>query len=249
MLSAWCTYRMTILRSSSLVRITILTIASVYKTSAEFYAARIKEDRGFGSSNQDLGQNFIRDCIFQTEPFIWSKKHEDNEKESFTLGLWDLDFQNILVNEEGEVTAIIDWEKVSTVPRCVGFSALPKFLQADWTSEYAVPDLAMLSPWKLDAYRKFYADALREACGTDAAAALHTEKSMIYAQIHAMLYGDRTVSFDKEIDVMNKLLLEIPRMRRINLLSFCETLWEEDWTEAKTRLRQGIAKVLDPREG
>ncbi|MBE3043294.1 phosphotransferase [Candidatus Bathyarchaeota archaeon] len=43
--------------------------------------------------------------------------------------LWhsDLSLQNILVNEQGEITAIIDWERVSTMPHWAACE-LPKFL-------------------------------------------------------------------------------------------------------------------------
>jgi aminoglycoside phosphotransferase (APT) family kinase protein len=216
----------------------------IFANSVKFFEARYKER--CTSTNASQGEKFILDCIMQTEAFAASKKNPSDEKESFTLGLWDLDLQNILVNDEGEVTGILDWDKAATVPRPVGFSTVPKFLQADWEPEYEMIETAMISPWTLDRYRKVYASAMKEACGLDADAAKYTEKSAIYAQVLNMIWGDRTVWVTVQAEFIKKLLLEIPYMRRVvNLENFYETLWEEDWKEAKEILRDGICKLLD----
>jgi hypothetical protein len=51
-----------------------------------------------------------------------------SEKETFTIHHTDLDLQNIFVDDEGNVTGIIDWDKT--------FAAAPLFLQKDWLPDY-----------------------------------------------------------------------------------------------------------------
>ena len=74
--------------------------------------------------------------------------------------------QNVLVNEEGNVTALVDWEGVVTVPRQLGLS-FPMWLTRDWNPfdddygrGYGRIDN---SPEELMHYRKRYAHFVEEA--------------------------------------------------------------------------------------
>jgi hypothetical protein len=67
----------------------------------------------------------IMDAKFQFPPFAHSSNHND-EKETFVLRFDDLYFQDMFCDPEtGEVTGMIDWERCSTAPCCIGFSSLP----------------------------------------------------------------------------------------------------------------------------
>lgn len=77
------------------------------------------------------GRQFIMGTILSFPPFNQSKKAGDS-KETFVLRHDDLDFQNILCDEEGNVTGIIDWDKCRAAPRCIGFASLHAFLIEDW---------------------------------------------------------------------------------------------------------------------
>src|SRR5579859_2450454 len=52
--------------------------------------------------------------------------------ESFVFAHPDLDCQNVLVSEDGTLAALIDWDNVHTVPRCVGYSRYPSWITRDW---------------------------------------------------------------------------------------------------------------------
>ncbi|KAK1757957.1 kinase-like domain-containing protein [Echria macrotheca] len=54
----------------------------------------------------------------------------------FVLAHPDLDLQNIIVDDDGHVKALIDWDRVRTVPRCVGNESYPLFLIEDWSYPY-----------------------------------------------------------------------------------------------------------------
>lgn len=50
----------------------------------------------------------------------------------FVLAHPDLNFQNILVSEDGRVQGFIDWDGVAAVPRLVGNERYPSWLTRDW---------------------------------------------------------------------------------------------------------------------
>ncbi|KAK5626765.1 hypothetical protein RRF57_002480 [Xylaria bambusicola] len=66
---------------------------------------------------------------------------ETQEMEAQPTVLWhdDLNLRNILVDEKGGITAIVDWECVSTVPIWMTTS-MPKFLQGDNRTEEPIRD-------------------------------------------------------------------------------------------------------------
>lgn len=55
-----------------------------------------------------------------------------NHNNVFVLAPPDFDSQNVLVDDAGNVTGIIDWDLIHTVPRHLGYAAYPRFLSMDW---------------------------------------------------------------------------------------------------------------------
>ncbi|KAI3330977.1 hypothetical protein F4824DRAFT_477036 [Ustulina deusta] len=51
---------------------------------------------------------------------------------SFVLCPPGFDSQNILVDDEGTVTGLIDWDLVQTMPRFVGYARYPGWITRDW---------------------------------------------------------------------------------------------------------------------
>lgn len=81
--------------------------------------------------------------------------------ESFVIAHPDLDCQNVLVSEDGTLVALIDWDNVHTVPRCIGYSRYPSWITRDWDPikyGYQVPGCRPEnSPEELEYFRKIYA--------------------------------------------------------------------------------------------
>ncbi|KAJ4988133.1 hypothetical protein SVAN01_06385 [Stagonosporopsis vannaccii] len=126
--------------------------------------------------------------------------------ETFTIHHDDLDLQNILVDDDGNVTGIIDWDKSYAAPRCVGASAVPIFLRSDWFPRYTHDIL--VTPhmgWNEHYYRQVYAAAMVEAGNPDAK---YTSKSALYQACTAAIYwgGDTK-------DLIDKLIRSIPECR------------------------------------
>ena len=91
---------------------------------------------------------------------------------TFSLGHPDFNYHNILIDDEGEITGIIDWDGVETCPRALGFACYPSWITRDWdpamydyAKELPDPDNQAYqedSPEQLLSYRREYAAAMAD---------------------------------------------------------------------------------------
>ena len=84
----------------------------------------------------------------------------------FVLSVPDFDSQNIVVDNEGNLTGIIDWDLAQTVPHCVGYCRYPGWITRDWDLlmyGWLKSDMSENSPVELEGYRKYYNEKLGEA--------------------------------------------------------------------------------------
>lgn len=107
-----------------------------------------------------LGVGKIMKAVFDTAAF-----NPDGTDETFVIRHDDLNFQNILVDENGNVTGIIDWDGAFVAPRCIGPAAAPLFLSRDWLPGEHGEQLEKLPhmAWKTYYYRNIYAAAMHKA--------------------------------------------------------------------------------------
>lgn len=98
------------------------------------------------------------------------------EKKLFVLAHPDLDNQNIIVNDDGSLAGIIDWDWIAAVPHCIGPQSLPKFLTQDYDPgsyaydvEAGEPKEGYLvdSPSELATYRAMYAQFMESHLSRD----------------------------------------------------------------------------------
>ncbi|CAO2657953.1 Nn.00g072130.m01.CDS01 [Neocucurbitaria sp. VM-36] len=201
----------------------------------------------------------VLDIVFSSTPFathqiassadagkVNNTKENTPVKESFVLRHDDLDLQNILIDDAGNVTCIIDWDGCMSVPRCIGYTSLPTFLRRDWLPDHTI-DRAPHTTWSLDNYRDIYAKAMEDSCqppislaSRDQIDAKFTRKSAIYQALLAAVYEDEDIQ-----DVVGKLLVEIPELRRVNLDSFYVRLGK-GWPAAEKVLEAKIPELLRP---
>ena len=96
----------------------------------------------------------------------WSVTAGKTEEKPFVLAHADLDYQNILVNNDGSLAGIIDWDGVAAVPLYIGCQSFPKFLTQDYDpANYAydveagkpMEGYLAHSPAELACYRAMYA--------------------------------------------------------------------------------------------
>jgi len=87
-----------------------------------------------------------------------------DDGDSFVVAHPNPDAPNILVDDDGNITGVIDWDGVQTMPRGYGFSCYPSWITRDWDpimygcSEPGVED----APEVLSRYRQTYASAFQD---------------------------------------------------------------------------------------
>ncbi|KAI0735919.1 hypothetical protein C8Q76DRAFT_713735 [Earliella scabrosa] len=86
------------------------------------------------------------------------------DRAPFPLAHPDLDSQNILVNDAGEVVALLDWDGLRTCPRQLGALAYPAWLTVDWDplmyGGYKEYDPHCDTEEDLHRYREMYVNAV-----------------------------------------------------------------------------------------
>jgi hypothetical protein len=180
-------------------------------SSSQMYFHSALEDLEF--PHLDLSKDADRDfaagirkilfIILSTPAFTASKAHPA-ARETFILRHDDLDLQNILTDDDGNVTAILDWSDTTIVPRCIGPAALPMFLRRDWLSDYSV-ERGPFMDMNLSSYRDMYASFMKEQ--TDYGDARYTAKSHMYQAAYGVLYE----GYDAQ-DFVSKVLVKLPGM-------------------------------------
>jgi hypothetical protein len=181
------------------------------------------------------GMRRIAVMIYNSPCFSFKKLPTD-EQESFVLRHPDLDLQNILVDDDGNVTSILDWHEMITAPRCTGYASLPKSITDEWFPGFTVTDPPLMS-WTVDHYRQIYTEARKQHGGDDSK---HTYKSSMYqAAVAAVTRGGSC------IDLVNEVLLQLPGLRLTDLDEFQEHLGR-DWPAAEAYLEREISKLFSP---
>jgi hypothetical protein len=104
--------------------------------------------------------------------------------ETFALRPPDFDSQNIMIDERGNLTGIIDWDNVQTFPSFIGYSRFPGWITRDWDPlMYGWPKLdEENSPAELTRYRKHYNQEMKGALGRKGDWKL-TKKSHIFEAV------------------------------------------------------------------
>lgn len=213
-----------------------------FNSSKGFVTAKLERmwpsdlDPSFPHGALALGVRKVLDIVFSTPVISSSKKLPTDQFETFVLRHNDLDLQNILADDDGNVTGILDWDGCITAPRCAGYASVPEFLRLDWQPNFDLEKKPHMA-WKMDYYRQIYADAMLE---TDCIDAKYTRKSAMYLAATDVLYDGGSGR-----DLATKLLLQIPSLRCQDLEQFLEHLGK-GWPDADEFLRAEIPKILDP---
>jgi hypothetical protein len=176
--------------------------------------------------------------ILHAQPVIAVSKKDplnNEEEETFVLRHPDLDLQNILVDDAGNVTGIIDWGNCLTVPRCIGYASLPDFLRRDWDKDFTLSRIPHMPTWEMQKYAQIYADAMVETGCPDAK---YTRKSAMYRAIAEATSGGDIM------DIIKKLCAHIPGLRMTDAEELQEHIGE-GWPEGEEYVKDAIEKLSD----
>ena len=208
---------------------------------------KLLDDEGFPDNCRTVYMDSCQDISMKgvlllyrvmVETFLDAAEFPESDEE-FVLMHSDYDIQNLLVDGEGNLTGIFDWDGVASVPRQIGWSMLPYWLQQDWYSGYCWPpatgvEYAMLWPEQYEKYRRDFRRYMWEACG-GIGDCRYTGKSHIY---RAML-NSTADRYDAYCIVQNVLADILPRRRG---MAYCNQIGaygfrdgEKEWLQARLR--------------
>ena len=151
--------------------------------------------RGF-RENDGAYENGIREAVrLFTEWTLEKAENTYTEGPQFVLAHPDFALQNFLVEDDGTLCGIIDWDGVAAVPLSVGSLKYPDWLMNDWHPwyDYSAKQKPQQenSPEELSAYRTMYAQFVELcssiACGSSEAGKLKantTRMSLVAGSLH-----------------------------------------------------------------
>lgn len=215
----------------------------VHQTSKSYFMDPLNKDwphREDISGQINNGRRFIMQTMLSNPPFSQSEKAGDR-KETFVLRHDDLDFQNILCDEKGNVTGIIDWDKCRAAPRCIGFASLPAFLVKDWAPDYKTLYATHL-PWDLTEYRNIYAYAMLKATGPSGDGK-YTINSAIYEAANAALYGGHNGGGVGNF--VRRMLKSLATTRMFDDMDVLSALGQ-GWDIGECKVGAEIARFIEP---
>ena len=190
------------------------------------------DGKTFFSTNGSLGELSL--------PTITDEEHSSSA-ETFFLVPPDFDFQNIFVDDEGNVTAIIDWDNVKTKRRFQGWISMPAFLRADWM-EFGELDFTkpQQGPWTsehIERYRKLYARYLAEVT--------HGEGDGIYAaKSHLFDAVEEAIMYPHRTDTIIQMLLRTVLPPHTNTLEYLDRIGGQGWQPGERDWLVGRFKKL-----
>ncbi|KAE9375799.1 hypothetical protein N431DRAFT_531881 [Stipitochalara longipes BDJ] len=167
-----------------------------------------------------------------------------NQNEEFALSLPDFDSQNIMVDAEGNVTGILDWDLVQTVPRFLGYCRYPEWITRDWDPiqyEYLQPQdhEQYNTTEELKKYRKWYEIEMKKCLkGGDAK---FTRKSHIFEAV-----AIATTSNDSRLEIVKKFVERVVRsIEDLDPVKFIEEVGKGKLAKKdKHRLDAGLKALL-----
>lgn len=169
----------------------------------------------------------------------------------YVLAPPDFDSQNVMADEEGNITGLIDWDNVQTVPSFIGCLRYPGWITRDWDPlMYGWPQGSENSPDELQKYREYYLYEMKQALKPQGSDGYRlTEKSHIFEAfwIAVSNVGNRTSICQKFVEEAKRRLnkKEMPDgldQDALNILYDIAAgeLEDEDWEG----LRKGLQALI-----
>ena len=125
-------------------------------TSSKSYLEYCMDNHGFrGDIDFQRGSRILTRMMIQHLP----PTKKDSTDETFVLVPPDFNYQNIMADEQGNLTGIIDWDNLQTMPKFYGYSRYPSWLTRDWDPfvyHYPLFSDRENSPEELKRYRARY---------------------------------------------------------------------------------------------
>ncbi|KAJ9606860.1 hypothetical protein H2200_008870 [Cladophialophora chaetospira] len=198
------------------------------------------ENQKYRTKRVECQRSIFRAAIDSIPDFMQSK-------DQYTACFPDFDWQNIMVNDNGEITAFIDWDDVEIKPISCGAGRYPNWLTRDWQPATYGPDFTEEkvdddgtvwhedSPDQLSIYRQHYLKALTafQEPGYDSRC---TKLSHILATLSTGIYNELSSGLN-----INKLFRHagIP----FQLVDYGDSFIVDDTAEKDQLIQQAFKKM------
>ncbi|KAF5538846.1 altered inheritance of mitochondria 9 mitochondrial [Fusarium mexicanum] len=211
-----------------------------YFSTDEFMACSIapstKDDNSWGRAEDKLLK-----VLLENAPFLRSHSH-------FVLCPPDFDSQNVLVDEQGNVIGLIDWDHCQTVPPQLGYACYPGWITRDWDPlMYGWPHSPGFedSPQDLQRYRAhFNKEMCKELSGQGDSALTQDSHIAEAIAIAAFSSMNRLEICRKFVEVA----LNVDKGKSLSVVLDIgdDDLNKEDWEELKDKLKSLVCSSATP---
>jgi hypothetical protein len=162
-----------------------------------------------------------------------------SEKATFVIAHNDLDLQSILVDSDGNVTGIFDWDGCIAVPRCMGYGSAPVFLHNYWSVDFSIRNGRSIVLWSYKRYREIYANKLeRLGCPE----ANFTRNLPIY---YALEDAMKKSKLEAVIEIVGRLFSRVSAISNAVVDEVLEQIGGGD-VALLEHVRNGLRDILDP---
>lgn len=162
--------------------------------------------------------------------------------ETFVLTAPDFDSQNFMIDERGNLTGIIDWDHVQTMPRYLGYCRYPEWISRDCDPiRYEYPsNAAEDSPEQLRQYRRQYAaEMVRLLRGQGDAR--FAKKSHIFGAVWMA-----AARCDCQVTLMSELLdYALARYQNSNKFALIKAIGEGNWPMPEAKVMEGLRVLFE----
>ncbi|KAI2466729.1 kinase-like protein [Annulohypoxylon bovei var. microspora] len=164
----------------------------------------------------------------------------------FVLCPPDFDSQNVMVDQHGNVTGLLDWDHAHTMPRPMGYARFPSWITRDWSPQmYSWPGMSDIedSPKDLEICRVLYTLELGKSLGWQGDWRF-TQNSHMTEAVWVAAHHRRD-----RIEICRKLIEEALNIDTDTALGFLYDIGagyydDADWRELDVKLKRMV--VLNP---
>ncbi|MCJ1470984.1 hypothetical protein MMC07_009632 [Pseudocyphellaria aurata] len=191
-----------------------------------------------------VGCRELLDRMIASFPLSLDEALDVSSHETFVLTAPDFDSQNFIIDEQGNLTGIMDWDHVLTMPRCLGYCRYPAWITHDCDPlqyEHLSNEMED-SPMQLRRYRQQYAaEMIRQLRGQGDAR--FARKSHIFEAVWIAV-----ARCAGQVSLIAKLLdRALARDQYLNKFALMEDIGKGSWKISRTRVMDGIRELFEVR--
>ena len=216
--------------------------AGPFQTSMSYMLDQLPEEGSLGNE-LDIGALKLNKMLLSHLPKSSHHPFSTRSVESFVLSFPDFDSQNIMIDERGNLTGLLDWDNVQTYPRFLGYCRYPSFIMRDWDFlGYEYPGYPHeSSPEELARYRQIYLNNMTHCLGGKYDA-IFTAKSHIFEALRIATEGNTIYRLEFMREFLRKIVPELEETDDIMVLGdLGEGALEPEYIK---RLDKGIQELL-----